>query len=210
MRLSPIMIDMENKAYAKINLTLDVLAKRGDGFHELATIMRAVDVFDELSIAFGGEDASVIAEPPLPMENAALRAARAYMEAGGTAGARITIKRGIPEEAGLGGSSADAAAVLRAMQAHYGALGEEELFAIALSIGSDVPFCLAGGSALCLGRGERMTKLPDISLPLLIAKPKAGVSTAKLFSLLSPPYMPPRSMEAAEAVRAGDAAALCG
>ena len=109
------------KAFAKLNLTLDVLGKRDDGFHELITIMQAIDLYDEISIEFTSKKAvSVAADFELPEGSVAFNAANEYIQRTGSGGANINIKGRIPPMAGLGGSSADGAAVLRAMQRHYG------------------------------------------------------------------------------------------
>lgn len=194
---------MKQLAYAKVNLTLDVLGKRPDGYHNLSTIMAAIDLADELELDFCPQ-VSLEANPPLPVDNAALRAAQGYARLAPGCGARIQLKRAIPQEAGLGGSSADAAGVLRAMQSHYGALPEKTLFFLAASIGADVPFCLKGGVALCEGVGDQLTPLPCAPLHLLIVKKGRGVSTAGLFSALRPPYAPPHSPRAVQALRQGD------
>ena len=110
--------------------------------------------------------------------------------------------------AGLGGSSADGAGVLRLMQRRYGAMSGAELYSLAAELGSDVPFLLHGATALCRGRGERIEPLPDINLCYLIVKPAEGISTRQLFSALTPPYGEGRSEQAAAAIRAGDTDAL--
>ena len=145
---------MDAAAYGKINLTLDVLGKTADGYHSLRTIMLAIDLADELALSFDAPGIRIEADPPLPDDSAAYRAAKGYLARCGGKGLRAFIRRNIPPEAGLGGSSADAAAVLSALQARYGALTEEELVCLASSVGSDVPFLMRGGLALCEGRGE--------------------------------------------------------
>ena len=198
---------MKQLAFAKVNLTLDVLHKRADGYHALSTVMASIDLYDELELDFGPA-VSVEADFPLPENSAVFRAASGYARLAPGCGARIGIKGRIPSEAGLGGSSADAAGALLAMQAHYGALGEEALFALAASVGADVPFCMKGGLALCEGVGERITPLPPVPLWLIVAKKGKGISTAELFAALRPPYAPPRSRGAVSALRAGDRRAL--
>lgn len=199
---------MDVKAYAKINLTLDVMGKRADGYHALRTIMLAIDLCDEIQIDFDTQGVCVTADPPLPEKNAALRAAAAYCEKGGTPGAGAHIIRGIPPEAGLGGSSADAAALIRALQNRHHALDEAELAALALSIGSDVPFLLNGGLTLCEGRGEILTPLPFMDLPLLIVQPERGAGTKEVFAALQPPYPAGTTDGALAAIRRGDRDAL--
>ena len=200
---------MEYEAHAKINLLLNVLGRRPDGYHELCTIMHAIDLCDTVSLE-PAKKISVEADVPLPERSAARRAAEAYRDAAGTGGARISIRCRIPAEAGLGSSSADAAAVLRGMQATYGALSEAELFAIAARIGADVPFCIAGGAALCEGIGERMTRLPAMPLDLLIIKSARGVGTKALFESLALPLPMGNAFAMADALRTGNTAAVPG
>ena len=202
-----IMRYVEYEAYGKINLLLNVLGKRPDGYHELCTIMHTIDLCDRVRMEPAAAT-SVTADIPLPLQNAAYRAAEAYRIAAGTDGAKISLQCRIPGEGGLGSSSADAAAVLRGMEALYGALGEERLFSIAATIGADVPFCLAGGAALCEGIGERITPLPPMPLDLLIVKGARGVSTKALFNALALPLPQGDAGAAVAALRAGDRRAL--
>ena len=177
----------ETRAFAKVNLTLDVLKKRADGYHELSTVMQTIDLYDELYADFSHEDIAVTADFDLPEGSVAYRAAHEYARRTGCGGAHIYIRTHIPQMAGLGGSSADGAGVLRLMQRRYGAMGEAELYSLAAELGSDVPFLLHGATALCRGRGERIEPLPDINLCYLIVKPAEGISTRQLFSALTPP-----------------------
>ena len=144
---------MDIKAYGKINLTLDVLYRRPDGYHQLRGVMCAVDVYDAVHME-RSECVSVTFDDAVPPQNTAVMAARAFFEKTGR-GADIYIQKGIPSEAGMGGASADAAGVLRGMNRLYGGpLSESELYSIGLSIGADVPFCLMGGCAVAEGIGE--------------------------------------------------------
>lgn len=199
---------MDVKACAKINLTLDVMGKRADGYHALRTIMLAIDLCDEIQIDFDMQDVCVSADPLLPEKNAALHAAAAYCKKGGIPGIAAHIIRRIPPEAGLGGSSADAAALIRALQSRYHALDAAELSALALSIGSDVPFLLKGGLALCEGRGELLTLLPSMDISLLIVKPERGACTKEVFAALQPPYPMGTTDGALAAIRRGEHEAL--
>lgn len=189
-------------------MTLDVLKKRADGYHELSTVMQTIDLYDELYADFSHEDIAVTADFALPEGSVVYRAAHEYARRTGCGGAHIKIRAHIPEMAGLGGSSADGAGVLRLMQRRYGAMSEAELYSLAAELGSDVPFLLHGATALCRGRGERIEPLPDINLCYLIVKPAEGISTRQLFSALTPPYGEGRSEQAAAAIRAGDTDAL--
>ena len=208
------------KANAKINLTLEVLGLRGDGYHELRSVMHSVGISDGIRMerfpaAEGAPRVLVESDAPLPYMNTARRAAEGYLAAllsrglpDGGAGVGILIEKRIPSEAGLGGGSADAAAVLRGMQRLFPDIGEEALYALGRSVGADVPFCLHGGCALCEGVGERLTTLPAARLHLLIVKPERGVSTGALFRALDESGEPPARDRSAPLVSA--LKALCG
>ncbi|MBR0025606.1 MAG: 4-(cytidine 5'-diphospho)-2-C-methyl-D-erythritol kinase [Clostridia bacterium] len=175
-------------AYAKVNLTLDVRYRRPDGRHELAGVMQRIDLYDEVTVE-KADGVFVTCDRPIPEKNTARSAAEAYIRETGCGGVRIHIKKGLPEQAGMGAASADAAAVLRAMQTLYGGVAEERLFELGLSVGADVPFCLLGGAAFAEGVGEILTPLPPVlpELNLIIAKGSEGVSTAALFTGLDLP-----------------------
>lgn len=199
---------MDAKAYAKINLTLDVLGKTADGYHSLRSVMLAVDLADALALTFDAPGIKIEADPPLPEMSAAYRAAQGYLARCGGKGFSAFIRRSIPPEAGLGGSSADAAAILRALQNRYHALTEDELISLASSVGSDVPFLLNGGLALCEGRGEIVTPLPPMEFHLLVVKPERGASTREVFARLHPPYAAGTTDGACAAIRKGDLTGL--
>lgn len=179
---------MERHAYSKVNLTLDITGKTADGYHSLRSVMLAIDLADRLTLKFDQPSIAIEAEPALPPGSAAYRAAAAYQAACGCPGVHVSIERNIPPEAGLGGSSADAAAILVALQQRYNALNEKTLLSLAAAIGSDVPFCMAGGLALCEGKGERITRLPFMELNLLVVQPACGASTRAVFDRIKPPY----------------------
>jgi 4-diphosphocytidyl-2-C-methyl-D-erythritol kinase len=171
---------------AKINLFLDVLGRRPDGYHDIATLFQTVSLCDTVVVALAGEAIAVESDDPaLPAdgENLAGRAARALLDEAGRGaartGVRVRIAKRIPVGAGLGGGSADAAGVLVALERLL-ALGwpAERLEAVAAGVGSDVPFLVRGGTALGAGRGERLTRLPAIDpIPILLAKPQVAVPT---------------------------------
>jgi 4-diphosphocytidyl-2-C-methyl-D-erythritol kinase len=181
------------RSFAKINLTLDVLGKRADGYHDLATIMQSVDLYDTICLT-ATDDAMVrivCSRPELCTEaNLALRAARAVLERLSlTQGLVIELDKHIPVAAGLGGGSSNAAAVMQALQRWWHLpLSPTDLLSIAASLGSDVPFFLTGGLALCEGRGEYITPLtsrwPASMRWLLLVKPAIEVSTATVFRQL--------------------------
>jgi 4-diphosphocytidyl-2C-methyl-D-erythritol kinase len=177
-------------APAKINLLLDITGRLPDGYHTVEMIMQTVTLFDTLWLQplQGGGITAVCSDPYLPrdLENLAGKAAAAFFAAVGIAGwgVDIQIEKRIPAQAGLGGGSSDAAAVLRALNNMFSAgLSPEQLRQIGVSVGMDVAFCLAGGTLRAQGRGEILTALP--ALPdcyLLIAKPAHGRSTAQAYS----------------------------
>lgn len=185
--------DISVKAYAKINLYLDITGRRGDGYHLLETIMQTVSLCDDLTISLrnNGEivlysDNDFSLDIPLDERNIAYKAAKRFYENVPLlfTGAEIHLTKHIPSQAGLGGGSADAAAVLRGLyELHGKPFDERQLYDIALSLGADVPFCLLGGAAICHGIGEKMETVPsmDGGLAILIAKGNCGISTAAAF-----------------------------
>ena len=172
-------------AYAKLNLTLDVLGKRPDGYHELVSVMQTVSLCDDVGVltqtGAPWELRCAAAGVPLDRHNLAWRAAEAFFDEAGLDpnGLTIRINKRIPMQAGLAGGSADAAAVLRALNRRYdGALSDETLLRLAETLGSDVPFCVRGGTALARGRGERLERLPDTpELWFVLCKPETACST---------------------------------
>lgn len=173
-------------AYAKLNLTLDILRRREDGYHDLQMVMESISLADTLTIANGeGEVSTNLRYLPTDRRNLAQMAAAAFREATGLGGAvNIAIEKAIPVCAGLAGGSADAAAVLRAMNQLTGAgLSLEALADIGQRVGSDVPYCVLGGTALAEGRGERLTLLPPLPhCHVVVCKPPFSISTPWLFS----------------------------
>lgn len=204
-------------ARAKLNLSLDVLGKRPDGFHDLKMVMQAAALSDEVYVELR-EPGFFRAETnrsyiPSDERNIAVKAAKAFFEAAGLdSGAYIKITKRIPVCAGLGGGSADAAAVIRALGSLTGApLGEDELCAAALKAGSDVPFCLMGGTALAGGRGEVLTPLPPLPrTDAVICMPHFTCSTPELFSRLDTlrTRCRPDTDGLVSALRAGDVAGV--
>lgn len=178
---------MNVKAFAKLNLTLDIIRRREDGFHDLQMVMQSVALCDELTVtpAEGeGTMSTNLSYLPADGRNLAQMAAAAFRAATGKGGeVDISIEKNIPVCAGMGGGSSDAAAVLRAMNEMTGAgLSLSELAKIGEQVGSDVPYCVLGCTALAEGRGEILTPLP--SLPhcwIAICKPAFPISTPQLF-----------------------------
>ena len=153
------------QALAKVNLALDILGARPDGYHELRMVMQTVSLHDTVSVqeTEGDFTLHVDGESFRPGETSMEeRAAEAFFRAVGRSmpGISVTLKKRIPAYAGLGGGSADVAAVLRSLRQQYCPdMPEAELERIGLTVGSDVPFCIRGGTALAAGRGERLTDL---------------------------------------------------
>ncbi len=168
---------------AKINLTLDILGLRDDGYHEIATVMQSLALADTLTLTRQEEEITLRVDLPgleADERNLAHRAAALIMkECDVRGGVRIDITKRIPVAAGLAGGSADAAATLRGMNDLY-ALGltDDELCALGAQLGSDIPFSLMGGTVLATGRGERLRRLADFPVTtVVLAKPPLSVST---------------------------------
>jgi 4-diphosphocytidyl-2-C-methyl-D-erythritol kinase len=183
------------RSYAKVNLTLDVLGRRDDGYHEVITIMQTLDLYDTLCLTATEEDnvRIICTRSDLSNErNLAVRAAEAVRRhLNLKQGLTIELQKQVPVAAGLGGGSSNAATVLLALQQWWNLpLSLAELGKIAASLGSDVPFFLIGGLGQCEGRGERITPLaprwPDEMRWILLLKPAIEVSTATVFGSLSP------------------------
>lgn len=177
---------MIEHANAKLNLSLDVLGRTDDGYHELRMVMQSVDFGDELDVELT-EDGSFSIAPgrsyiPADGRNLAVRAAMLFLDGTGL-GARIRTVKRTPVCAGMGGGSSDAAAVLRALDRLTGAgKTPAELCAMGERIGSDVPFCVLGGTMLAEGRGERLTPLPAMpDCAIVVCKPPFAISTPELF-----------------------------
>ena len=176
-------------APAKINLSLDVLKKRSDGYHELKMIMQTVSLYDEIDIEKDDKISidSNKKEIPLDNRNLAWKAAELFFEYTGIrAGCKIYITKNIPDGAGLGGGSSDAATVLIALNKIYNSnLSESELREIAVKIGADVPFFIIGGTCLAEGIGEKLTKINNNIDPyILIFKPDFSISTKWVYENL--------------------------
>ena len=176
-------------AYAKLNLTLDVLGKRDDGYHDLQSVMQTISIRDDIEIDVGtGKPWKLLCSAegiPTDVTNLAWKAAKVYCDAmhKDPNGLEIRITKRIPSGAGMGGGSADAAAVLRALNRYYD--NPLSIFALAelgAQVGSDVPFCTLCGTAMVEGRGERLRKLPDMpDCVFVVCKPEFSVSTPELY-----------------------------
>lgn len=187
-------------AFAKINLTLDVLGKREDGYHDLKSVMQTISVRDDVEIDIGTGKPWVLRCSmegiPTDERNLAWKAAKVFFDTmqKDPEGLEIRITKRIPTEAGLGGGSADAAAVLRALNRHYGnPLSILALAELGAQVGSDVPFCVLCGTAMVEGRGERLRKLPDMpDCVFVICKPDFSVSTPVLYQKIDEVAIPKR------------------
>ncbi len=209
---------LQINAYAKINLYLDVTGRLPNGYHELVTVMQSVSLYDTLTV-------EPVAEPcvqldtggalPADDSNLVCRAAKAYFARSGRPfGVRVSLEKRIPMQAGMGGGSADAAAMLKALNALDGnRFTERELCEIGAGIGADVPFCVVGGTRLCRGIGEIMQPIENrLSGTLVSAIGGEGVSTPAAFAALDRRYGDFGGRAGAptallEALRTGDIAA---
>ena len=186
------MVTLKEFAFAKINLTLDVLGKREDGYHDLKSVMQTVSIRDDIEIDLETEKPWMLIcdkdDIPTDERNLAWKAAKLFFETTkkDPNGIEIRITKRIPSQAGMGGGSADAAAVLRALNTHYNApFSILALAELGGQIGSDVPFCVLGGTAMVEGRGERLRKLPDMpDCFMVVCKPDFSCSTAELYAEL--------------------------
>ncbi len=207
------------KARAKLNISLDVLSRRDDGYHNMKMVMCSVDVWDDVTLELSS-DGVCRAEsnyPWLPgdQRNLAVKAADAFFKALGepNPGVSIRMEKRIPVGAGMAGGSADAAAVLRALNRLCRAgMSAEDLRRIGLAVGSDVPYCVEGGFALAEGRGEILTPLPALpECSVVVAKPAFSVSTAELFRRLDsrPLKAHPDTAGLLDAIERGDLPGAC-
>ena len=178
---------MKGKAYAKINISLDVIGKREDGYHLLSMIMQNIELYDEIEIE-KIESGIVItcnkAFIPTDERNLAYKAAKLFLETYNIkSGVSINIVKNIPVAAGLAGGSADCATVLKMLNDMFNInASEEELMKLGGTLGADVPYCINGGTALCEGIGEKITPIkPFKNQIVLLVKPPFGVSTKDVY-----------------------------
>ena len=179
---------MECRACAKLNLYLDITGILPDGYHELRSVMQSVSLWDTVEVRPAAEITLQVDKPYIPSDerNTAFKAAKAFFAATGIeGGADISVKKRIPVGAGMAGGSADAAAVLNLLNVIYGLpLDQEQLTAVAASVGADVPFCLEGGTMLCEGKGEKLTPLPRLKrCGIVVVKPRFSVSTKTAYAM---------------------------
>ncbi|MDO3412911.1 4-(cytidine 5'-diphospho)-2-C-methyl-D-erythritol kinase [Saccharibacillus sp. CPCC 101409] len=206
------------KAPAKINLMLDVLHKRQDGFHEVEMVMTMVDLADRLTLGTAEDGRISLTSQsgyiPVDDKNLAVRAARLLKQRFGVKqGVRMHLEKRIPVAAGLAGGSSDAAAALRGLNRLWElGLSTAELEEIGAQIGSDVPFCVRGGTALATGRGERLETLPNPPRSwVVLVKPPINVSTADVYGGLKASEIAqhPSAQDMHGALESGSFEAMC-
>lgn len=193
--------NMELKANCKINIGLDVLRRRADGFHELSTVMAPVrELYDVVTVERSEQmdfiQQGIVVDCPME-KNLCVKAARLMQQRYGVGNVTITLDKRVPFGAGLGGGSSDATAVIAAMNDIFNLnLSEEELIDAAAALGSDTAFFVRNTPQICTGRGEVMTpiSLPLDGLWLVVVKPEEGVSTAEAYGGVKP-AMPAISLE---------------
>lgn len=189
---------MTAKSFAKINLGLEIVGKRPDGYHDIRTLFQTIDLADEIDLEpapagildLDGDDLAV----PWDRTNLIHKAARLLREAGGTAeGVRISVRKRVPAGRGLGGGSSNAAATLLALDRMWGLeLGAEGLAPLARRLGADVPFFLKGGLCLGEGIGDRLTLLPDLDpLACLLVFPPFPIPTPSIYGGVGPALTSP-------------------
>ena len=206
-------------AFAKLNLTLDVLGKREDGYHDLKSVMQTISIRDdvEIDVDTGKPWKLLCSDESIPADerNLAWKAAKIFCDTLklDPNGIEIRITKRIPSGAGMGGGSADAAAVLRALNRHFGnPLSIYALAELGAQVGSDVPFCTICGTAMAEGRGERLRKLPDMpDCIFVVVKPEFSVSTPELYKKIDEVTIAQRPDNQAmeSALLAGDLLKVC-
>ncbi len=179
------------KSPAKVNLFLEIIKRRTDGFHDIQSVFQTIPLYDILEFTPSAEFSLCTDTPDIPTDdsNLIIKAAKLLsLKAGVKKGGTFHLQKHIPACGGLGGGSSNAAATLKLLNQHWElGLSHKELAAIGAEIGSDVPFFIYGGTCLCEGRGEIITPLPEApALPLGVISPPWGVSTPQAFSRLNP------------------------
>lgn len=207
------------KAYAKLNLSLDITGVRPDGYHELIMVMQTTTLYDNVALerlteADGIRSRSNLRYIPNDSRNLGVKAATAFFDHTGIrAGVSINIKKNIPVGSGMGGGSADAAAVLRGLNQMFGyPLDRKSLEALGATVGSDVPFCIAGGTQLATGRGEMLSDLPPLpDCSIVICKPAFSISTPELYRRIDDTEIlnHPNTQALLEGLDKGDLSQIC-
>lgn len=210
------MKELRLNAYGKVNLSLDVLARRPDGYHEVETVLHTVELHDTVVLRDAEGGIRVVCDHrrvPTDEQNLVFRTAQLLREVSGTdRGVEIEVRKRIPPASGLGGGSSDAAVTLLGLAQMWKLrLDHAQLLELAAQVGSDVPFFLVGGAALATGRGERLRYLPTLPATwVVLACPDAEVSTAWAYANLDLARVPrrPNTQRLVEALRAEDVAAV--
>ena len=179
---------IQETAYAKINLTLSVGQKRTDGYHDIDSVMHSISLSDTITLEKADTTTLTVVKGSAPegRDNLMVKAAELFLQKKQLPGVSMTLAKEIPSQAGMGGGSSDAAAVLRGLAALY-ETGDSpsDLAAMGASLGADIPFCVAGGAARCEGIGDKLTALPPWEgLPLLIIRPQTSESTARAYAAI--------------------------
>ena len=213
------MNSVNEKAYAKLNISLDVSSRRQDGYHDMVMVMQTISLYDDirLSLDCSGRVRAKTNLPFIPGDerNLAVKAALKFLEATGHEGQGVFIRleKSVPVGAGMGGGSSDAAAVLRGMNRLYGSpFSRSDLEELACAVGSDVAFCVAGGTALATGRGEKLRALPPLpDCAFVVCKPEFSISTPELFKKLDqvPLRRHPDTAGLASAIEQRDLSQMC-
>jgi 4-diphosphocytidyl-2-C-methyl-D-erythritol kinase len=216
---------VEVLAPAKINLFLEILAKRPDGYHEIETLMSCIGLYDALAFRatqsrdirldcrwgagmewHGSNSAAALGDIPPPAENIVVKSASLLQQRSGCGrGGEIRLVKRIPSAAGLGGASSDAAAVLVAANIAWElAWSRERLAELGAELGSDIPFFLGSGSAICRGRGERIEATEPLHVQLVVVRPPVGLSTARVYQGCRPASTPASLGKLQFGLRQGD------
>lgn len=204
------MNEVAELAHAKINLTLDVLYRRNDGYHEVEMVMQSVELADKITMRRTLQGLRLFTssgQVPQNEENLAWKAAKVMFDNfKGLDGLEIVLDKRIPVAAGLAGGSADAAAVIRGINRLWQLeLSKEEMARLAAKIGSDVPFCIYEGTALAKGRGELLTPLsPCPPFWMVLVKPVDGISTAQVYANFKPVAQRPDTLKVLKAIEQGN------
>lgn len=214
------MREVTETAFGKLNLTLDVLGRREDGYHDMCMIMQSVSLCDEVTVSLTDDGNwscfCDVAGVPADQDNLALKAAKVFYEKTGQlpAGLHVTIAKNIPMQGGMAGGSADAAAVLRALNRLHGMpFSAEELADMGAFVGSDVPYCVIGKTVLAEGKGELLRPLPDMPRCwYVLVRPEFSVSTPALFRKLDGSAIEkrPDTEKAIACLQRSDLSGFCG
>lgn len=197
---------VEEKAYAKINLVLNIGDRRPDGYHDIQTVMQSLELHDDVTVELAGGTGIVVTTNvetiPTDENNLVVKAVKAFAAKTGVQadGLSIRIEKRIPVAAGLGGGSSDAAATLRALNQIYETnLSLDELAEIGMEVGSDVPFCVHGGCAYVEGKGDEIVPTtPLLQCVIVVGKPDLTFSTEKMYQRYDQVELPARADHTAE------------